>query len=359
MFELKSFLKKALLAVSLGLLSLGALGTPAQAQLASQPNDPLYVNMEQWSLGVYHVPAAFARASGKNIKVAIFSYKIDANHNDLRGKVTKIGNQNYDHGYITATNMALLIAGKANNGMGGTGIAPDAEILDVQVYDQTGVRNVDSIVNGIELARQAGAKILVFDFERIFRSEFPNYTDLQRINNALRAFHDQHNGLVFIGSGDSNITDSGQQRFNHINVISGWNRMYQTGSSVRGPAVTFSCNKTGPGWANSNPNTPSPNSTRHAAAEAAGVAALVWSYNPSVPNTEVERILYETCTRTSNHDRNDHYGYGFPNADLAIQRMPAPQKFGNPKIRTLRDFLGREDAELHIVPGPRVGPIGF
>lgn len=359
MFKLKSLIKKAMLANSLSLLSFACLGGAAHAQLASQPNDPLYTSMQQWSLGVYHIPAAFARASGKNVKVAVFSYKIDANHYDLQGKVTKLGNQTHNHGYNVGTNMALLIAGKANNSMGGTGIAPDAEILDIQVYDQMGRLSVDSIVDGIELARQNGAKILVFDFSRVFRSEIPNLTDLQRVNNALRAFHDQHNGLVFFGSGDSNFTDSGQQMYGHINVISGWNRIYNTDGSVRGPAVNFSCNKTGPGWATSNPNEPALNTTRYAAAEAAGVAALVWSYNTSVPNTEVERILYETCTRTSNQNRNDHYGYGFPNAEDAIARMPAPRHIGKAKFKGIREFTGG-DVDLQAMPGgPRLGPLGF
>ena len=107
-------------------------------------NDPLYPAQpaaRQWHLADLH-----QLATGRGIKVAVIDSGIEAKHPDLAGQVEV--NRNFVAGRPTAieqhgTGVAGIIAAKADNGVGISGVAPGARILGLRAcWQPTGSRAV-------------------------------------------------------------------------------------------------------------------------------------------------------------------------------------------------------------------------
>lgn len=125
---------------------------------------------------------AWGVTMGRGVKVAVVDTGVMANHPDLTGKVTE-----YDIGYGTGdgvghgTHVAGIIAATVNNGLGGAGVAPDAEIISIRVFADSGRTNDYYIAKGINQAVSAGAQIINLSLGG------PGFSqDLRRaVNNAL------------------------------------------------------------------------------------------------------------------------------------------------------------------------------
>ena len=104
----------------------------AQGGVASH-NDPLFAAQpatKQWHLADLHQVA-----TGKGVKVAVIDSGIEANHPDLAGQVAV--NRNFVAGRPPAfeqhgTGVAGIIAAKADNRIGISGVAPDARVLGLR-----------------------------------------------------------------------------------------------------------------------------------------------------------------------------------------------------------------------------------
>ena len=130
------------------------------------PNDPLFAAepaARQWRLAELH-----QIATGRGIKIAVIDSGIDAAHPDLAGQllvrrnfVAREGEASERHG----TAVAGIIAGKANNGVGIAGVAPDARLLALRACWQapsTGATLCDSfsLAKAIYFAIQQKADVI-------------------------------------------------------------------------------------------------------------------------------------------------------------------------------------------------------
>lgn len=116
-----------------------------QAQGGPLPhNDPLFPTQpaaRQWRLADLHQVA-----TGRGVKVAVIDSGIEARHPDLAGQV--VVNRNFVAGRADAveahgTGVAGIIAAKADNGMGITGVAPGARILGLRAcWQESAARTV-------------------------------------------------------------------------------------------------------------------------------------------------------------------------------------------------------------------------
>ena len=108
----------------------------AQSAPASD-NDPLYPAQpaaREWQLADLH-----KMSTGRGVKVAIVDSGIEANHPDLAGQVAV--NRNFVSGEPLVseshgTEVAGVIAAKANNGIGIAGVAPGARLLGLRACRQ-------------------------------------------------------------------------------------------------------------------------------------------------------------------------------------------------------------------------------
>jgi subtilisin family serine protease len=170
----------AVLATLIALL----LGGAAPAVAAS---DPLL--HEQWALADHTLGAreAWTQSLGDGVVVAILDSGVQLDHPDLvanlwtnPGEVAGNGVDDDGNGFVDdvhganlfdgagdagddeghGTHIAGIVAAAANNGIGGSGLAPRARIMAVKVLDAN--RNSDSslVARGIRYAVDAGARIL-------------------------------------------------------------------------------------------------------------------------------------------------------------------------------------------------------
>lgn len=107
--------------------------------------------------------------TGKGVKVAVLDTGVDTRHPDLKDQVTASRNftsaadatDHYGHG----THVASIVAGTgaafpAGSGGKYKGVAPDAEILNGKVLDDTGSGDDSGILAGMEWAAAQGASIV-------------------------------------------------------------------------------------------------------------------------------------------------------------------------------------------------------
>lgn len=128
------------------------------------PNDPLYA--KQWHMKAMGAPAGWKDSPrGKGIVVAVIDTGV-AKVEDLGGTKllagksfvpgTKDATDDNGHG----THCAGTIAQTTNNGVGLTGVAPEASILPIKVLSGGGSGQSDWIASGIDWATDNGADVI-------------------------------------------------------------------------------------------------------------------------------------------------------------------------------------------------------
>ncbi len=119
---------------------------------------------EQYHLTQLQIEKAQKLAGKNKVKVAVIDTGIKADHPDLKGKIISSKNtvnpispgMADSHG----THVAGIIAAKKDNGIGGYGINPDADILSIDVFDRGWGASDYAIAEGILEAVRSGARVI-------------------------------------------------------------------------------------------------------------------------------------------------------------------------------------------------------
>lgn len=169
----------ALVLLTLLVALAGAARGPAVPVGAQSVDDPVRAQGLQWSLEVIDAEAAWERAQGRGITVAVIDSGVDLDHEDLQdqiaGHVSCIGaagdpgrcrgSGQDDNGH--GTHVAGIVAAATGNGRGIAGVAPDARILAVRVLadrcDAAGCQaegTASDVVAGIRWAVANGADVI-------------------------------------------------------------------------------------------------------------------------------------------------------------------------------------------------------
>ena len=137
-----------------------AIALPTPAGAASDPGAA-----QQWGIRIIGADAAWTIGLGANITIAVVDTGVDAEHEDLRGKVltgrnfvdpSKPPHDDNGHG----THVAGIAAALTDNRTGVTGVAPDARILPVKVLAANGKGDGLRVAEGIEWAADNGAHVI-------------------------------------------------------------------------------------------------------------------------------------------------------------------------------------------------------
>ena len=121
---------------------------------------------QQWDFSKIRVADAWQKSTGEGAVVAVIDTGVDAAHPDLAGNVLSgydaiantagVSSDGNGHG----THVAGTIAAVTGNGVGVSGIAPDARILPVKVLGANGSGYMSDTAEGIVWAADHGADVI-------------------------------------------------------------------------------------------------------------------------------------------------------------------------------------------------------
>jgi len=289
-------------------------------------SDPLLA--QQWGISAIGADRVWTTTTGKGVIVAV----VDSGsgpHPDLAenllpghsffGAVESQDGTDIDSGGH-GTHVAGIIAAVANNGIGGSGVAPNAKILPVQVLDQAGQGDARDVATGVRYAADNGAKVI--------NLSLGGATESSSLTQAIQYANDK-GVLVVAAAGNGGATDKPKwpasldltlavtavdpannatpfdQRGDYIDISAPGTNIIST---VKGDYAALS-------------------GTSMAAGFIAGSAALLFAAEPRVTNAQVRDILLRTATDIGDPGRDQTFGVGLVNMVAALaelQRMFPP-----------------------------------
>lgn len=157
------------LLVLIGAAFLAAPGASAQGAFPLVPSDPLFA--DQWGMTKIQAPEAWqeVNATGAGIKIGIVDSGVDLGHPDFAcaGKLSVFAGSNIGskrdpnnpqdkdgHG----THVAGIAGACTNNGTGVVGVAPEATLIPVRVFDESDLDK--AMADGVVFATNAGAHVI-------------------------------------------------------------------------------------------------------------------------------------------------------------------------------------------------------
>ncbi len=304
------------------------------------PNDSGYGS--QWGLPKIKAPAAWdITTGGSDVTIAVVDTGIDLDHPDLNcsGKLTSgwdfINNDatpDDDHGH--GSHVAGIAAACTNNSTGVAGVAWGARLMPVKVLDAYGIGSYGQVASGITYAVDHGADVI-----NLSLGGSESSTSLA---DAIQYAYD-HSVLVVSAAG--NCAQGGSQCGYLTNPLI-YPAAYPTTLAVA--ATDFSDNwanfseyhpyvdVAAPGvsiystWKNGGYNWLS--GTSMATPYVAGLAALIWSLDPSLTRDQVRAIIQSTADDVWTSGKDDYTGYGRINARQALESLAnlqiSPEQIG-------------------------------
>lgn len=341
---------------------------PDKCLLLSIPDDPLFNS--QWSLRnisqavntgspflyqgdastVNGITNADMRVSdawdytqgSPSIKIGIIDSGIDSLHPDLQAPghilpgydaFNNVDGSAIDYG-SHGTSVAGIIGAITNNNIGISGIAPGCRIMSITIYDENGTTTTSIISRAFDTAKARGLDIICSGWG----GGSPSSTITQSINNAAINGRDGAGTLIFFGSGndgrnppvypsylDNVVSVGGTTTHDQKKAPGTGNEFYwgtNYGESVNGdldisaPSNCYSLFAGGTYIENFS-------GSSSAAPNAAGVAALILSVNPSLSRNQALNILYRGCDKIDIVSYSSDKTYGKWNCYLGYGRVNA------------------------------------
>ncbi|HRQ76599.1 MAG TPA: S8 family serine peptidase, partial [Phycisphaerales bacterium] len=303
--------------------------------LATVPNDPSFGvqyalrNTGQTIQGQVGVPGADIKATeawdihtgSDQVVIAVIDTGVTSTHADLAANMVPgynivDGNTNTADSWLIShgTHCAGIAAARGNNATGISGVSWTSKIMPVKVLNLFGSGTETQCANGVIWAADNGANI---------GSMSLGYPDgIAYFENAINYAHAQ--GMVLaVATGNT----PGAQIFfparwaNTMAVGATDNRDLLASFTTTGPEMTV----TAPGVdvystysALFNPAYVYQSGTSMACPHVAGLAALVWSVNPSLTNLEVRQIIEATADDLGAPGWDPQFGHGRINAHAAL-----------------------------------------
>jgi subtilisin family serine protease/DNA-binding transcriptional regulator YiaG len=345
------------------------------------PEDPLYPKQWQWrNDGVngtienadIRAELAWRHSSGRNTRIAIIDRGFDVHHEDLSDAIAPesgyfddagsfvLGLANYPN-HAHGTFCAGLAGARANNEVGGCGIAFESDLLLVSYKDKKNPK--DEIASQkilaeaigyavrpstlIQGANTSGADVISCSLGANWDDNNPNSCTVyltSMLNEAIDfAGREGRNGLgtpIFWATSNNNVPIVDDKICSHADVIAVGrsNSSDLADGSAFGPELDFIAPgvkvfSTWPGnyyGDNSGECGVDSAGTSFATPIAAGVAALLLSVRPDLTSAKVREIMRDSCDQVGGVDyingHNNFYGYGRINAARAINQILLPNR---------------------------------
>ena len=313
-------MRKPLTSLAICLASLASSCLAIAPPVHAAANDPLLA--QQWGIFAIGADRVWSSTTGTGVIVAVVDSGSgphpDLAENLLPGRSFFGLVESQDGTDIDASghgsHVAGIIAAAANNGIGGSGVAPNAKILPVKVLDQAGQGDARDVAAGVRYAADNGAKVINLSLGGA--AESPSLTQAITYANDKGALVIAAAGnggandkpkwpasldltLAVTAVDQSNNATSFDQRGEYIDIAAPGAGIVST---VKGD-YGFS------------------SGTSMAAGFVAGAAALLFAAEPRVTNAQVRDILLRTATDIGDPGRDVTFGVGLINVVAALAEL--------------------------------------
>lgn len=316
-----------------------------QASPEFVPNDPGLMN--QWHLNAVAAGSAWDISRGGGMRIGVLDSGSQASVDELRGKCdsgfnavalapkklpsfgefvppppppSPNGNSDWHgHGTVVATTAAAT----CNNNVQGSGVAPDARVYPINIAYPNPVKNgamTDdiAIMMAIAKAEEQGIKIINISYGAQPPYHFTNALLHAPLHEFFKDFHYRHGGLIFMSAGNDSTRDDAA-RVDYLQVVTAVDADFKlTDFSNFGASTTFTAPGAGIVCTDKDGNLKSVKGTSFASPICAGIAALVWSANPNMSNTQVREVMQSSAVN-SGSGWNQFFGFGMPDAGRAVR----------------------------------------
>lgn len=291
------------------------------ARALDTPNDPSFGI--QWGYIKAQFPTAWDVTKGdSSLIVAVIDTGIDLDHPDLDCTVSNgaskltagfdfVNDDNApddDDGH--GTHVAGTVGACTDNSLGVAGAAPNVRLMPVKVLDENGDGNYLDVASGIVYATDNGAKIINLSLGG-------RGTD-DTLASAVAYAHNK-GVLLVAASGNSDTALFYPSAYSQVIAVgstdSGDNRLSSSnhGAGLDVVAPGGFIYSTIPGGYTSS------SGTSMASPHVAGLAALIWSVDPSLTSTQVRQLIRDTADDLGSSGFDIFYGYGRINAWQALE----------------------------------------
>lgn len=315
--------------------------------------DPL--RERQWNLDALDVATAWPLTTGRGVTVAVLDSGVAGTHPDLTGALVPGINTRGDRGDRSApdtddnghgTHVAGIIAARAGNGTGGSGVAPDATIMPVKVLGPDGTGWLSDVTEGIIWATDHGASVINLSL---------GGPDADVMAPAVQ-YAQRHGVTVVAAAGNEGSTSpSYPAALPGVLSVAALDQHRELATySNRGGTIDF----TAPGSAivSTVPGGyETMSGTSMAAPQVSGVVALLRSVSPVA---DPLASLQVGVTDLGSPGRDDRYGHGMVNAarsvaaacpGCAVAIDPAPASIPATREQSLRGAVNRVRVGRSIV----------
>ena len=205
------------------------------------------------------------------------------------------------------------------------GVSWGAEIMPIKVLDNRGIGSVADVNEGIEYAVNKGARILILPLQL--------FDYVYALEKTIADAYDK-GALLVAPAGNCGAGGEGCRGINPVMypaalpyvvaVAATGQNDERMGFSEYGDYIDVAApGRWIPGfWFYDYRLLPG---TDYAAAQVAGLAALIWSVNPALTNNEVEGIIESTAVDLGDPGKDDRFGYGRIDAHAAVIAVCYPQ----------------------------------
>ncbi len=235
------------------------------------------------------------------------------------------------HGH--GTWVGTTISGSYYNGMGSAGINPQVPVYPVKIAD--GPAGKPAYTDELACVK---AMCVMYDclgtrIINISYGDMMNARSQPILHEFFKDWYNRKNGLIFCSAGNAgeNLSMANQPYINCVSAMDHKDGMVlvngKSWQSASGTAVDF----TAPGQditvCNPNNTANTVNGTSFSSPIVAGIASMIWTINPNLKNTEVEKILRDSCENTGGANTwNPQFGWGMPDALKACKAAEAGLK---------------------------------
>ncbi|MFL0362179.1 S8 family serine peptidase [Bacillus sp. PK3_68] len=298
-------------------------------QFATAQSDPKKSKM--YHLPLLNIDKALKLSGKHKVTVAVVDGGVDYKHPDLQGQLLPPYNAadpaNNPVRDLHGTHVAGIIASKANNGIGGHGVNPNAKILPIDVFNGKMSANDFTIAEGILYAVAKGADVINLSLGGFASSPLVEEAIREAIDSGavvvaaagnestdIYSYPASYPGVISVGNIDRNKRLSDSSNFGpSVDVVAPGEDIYSTAYEKDGKGSSFAM-LTG---------------TSMAAPMVAGVVSLLKSKHPELSAYDIENILERTATDLGAKGYDTTYANGLVNPLAAlsydIKKLPKKQ----------------------------------